>query len=449
MGLYSRWKQRKLQYEFLPAAEEIVESPASPFGYAIIWLVFLLVGIALLWSYFGKLDIVATAVGSVVPDGSVKTVQAASAGIVEDIKIAEGQKVAKGQVIVQLQNGGLRSEAATIEKALAIAKLERDIDATLARGGDPGELIANADIADDVRQHLHSLAISKTATKQAQQQALASNVAGAQQQANASRQALQNSQGSLQKLRDREKELTQSLEGANPLVEANIRNEVRSVQAQQSTLESSIASQSQQIAQMDLSVNQANDRVQAFQAEQDASAYGGVVTSDKKVAELEGALIKARQAIDQLTITSPVDGRVLSLTTKTVGGVVGTSQQIAEIVPGEAQLVVDAVVQNRDIGFIRVGQPVVVKVDTYSFQRYGYLNGTVKDISPDAVRDEKQGLVYKAKIAIKDDATSKNRRIMMTPGMSVTAEVTTGKRRIIEFFLDPLMTHIDTSLEVR
>jgi HlyD family type I secretion membrane fusion protein len=140
---------------------------------------------------------------------------------------------------------------------------------------------------------------------------------------------------------------------------------------------------------------------------------------------------------------------VLALATKTVGGVVSAGQTVAEIVPSQAELAVEATLANKDIGFVRTGQPVVVKLDAYSFQRYGYLKGVVTEISPDAILDEQRGLVYKMKVTIKDHSTSKGMDIAVEPGMSVAAEITTGKRRIIEFFLDPLMTRTDTSLEVR
>lgn len=144
-----------------------------------------------------------------------------------------------------------------------------------------------------------------------------------------------------------------------------------------------------------------------------------------------------------------MDGTILSLATKTVGGVVNAAEPIIEIVPDGTKLVIDANVQNKDIGFIEVGQPVVIKVDAYSFQRYGSLNGKVKSISPDAINDEKQGLIYKMKVEIEGNRTSKDNTLKVEPGLSVTTEITTGKRRIIEFFLDPLMTHTDASLEVR
>ena len=128
---------------------------------------------------------------------------------------------------------------------------------------------------------------------------------------------------------------------------------------------------------------------------------------------------------------------------------VNVAERIAQIVPDNDLLYVDVTLDNQDVGFVRVGQRVVVKVATYPFQRYGYLEGTVENISPDAVQDEKKGLVYKAKVKLSGANSSKKNRLKLLPGMSVSAEITTGKRRIIEFFLDPLMTHVDDSLKVR
>ena len=153
--------------------------------------------------------------------------------------------------------------------------------------------------------------------------------------------------------------------------------------------------------------------------------------------------------MEQTTIIAPVDGTILALNTRTIGGVVNVAERIAQIVPDNDLLYVDVTLDNQDVGFVGVGQRVVVKVATYPFQRYGYLGGTVENISPDAIQDEKKGLVYKAKVKLSGANSSKKNRLKLLPGMSVSAEITTGKRRIIEFFLDPLMTHVDDSLKVR
>lgn len=443
------WRKDRLRYEFLPAAEEIVETPPSPFGRIVLWLITALLIVAIAWSYFGKLDIVAPATGRVVPEGSIKTIQPAAPGVVTEIKVSEGQRVKKGQLLIQLDNSIAKSDVKTAEQALTVAKLERDILAKTIAGEDVAEIVNAADIPDNVKKHLIALAESKVSSSEVQQQLLSSGISSAQQQVESQRQNKRTTEENIRKLRVREQELKKELESSNPFNEASIRSELRSVQQQIASLEASLATHDQQIAQAQTGVNEASNRLNAYNAENKATTYSDIVDGDKSITELENTLAKAKQTVEQLSIKAPVDGTILSLATKTVGGVVNAAQPVVEIVPEGTPLVVDATVQNKDIGFIRVGQPVVIKVDTYSFQRYGYLKGTVKSISPDAINDEKQGLVYRMKVVIDSDKTSKDNIINVEPGMSVTAEITTGDRRIIEFFLDPLMTHTDTSLEVR
>ena len=442
-------KSDRLRYEFLPAAEEIIETPPSPFGRIVLWLIVALLIVALGWSYFGKLDIIASATGKITPEGSIKTIQPASSGVVTDIKVTEGQKVKKGQLLIQLDSSVAKSEAKTAEQALTVAKLERDILAKTITGEDVAVAVNAADIPNEVKEHLIALAESKVSSSEVQRQLLSSGVSSAQQQVESQKRSKQTIQDNLQKLRAREQELNHELENANALTESSIRSDLRSVQQQIASLEASLAAQDQQISQAQLGVNEASEKLNAYNADNKSSIYSDIVDQDKHITDLENALTKAKQIVDQLSIKAPVDGIVLSLAAKTIGGVVNGAQPIIEIVPENTPLVVEANVQNKDIGFIQVGQPVIVKVDTYSFHRYGYLKGTVESISPDAISDEKQGLIYKMKVSVDTAKTSKDNVIKVEPGMSVTAEITTGKRRIIEFFLDPLMTYTDTSLEVR
>ena len=445
MKLLSRLKSDRLQYEFLPAAEEIIETPPSPFGRIVIWLIAALLVIAFAWSYFGQLDIIASSTGKITPEGSIKTVQPASAGVVTDIKVSEGQKVKKGQLLIQLDNSIAKSEVKTAEQALTVARLERDILAKTIAGEDISTTVNATDIPDDVKQHLIALTESKVSASDVQRLMLSSSVDDAQRQLEYQNQSKQTVLDKLQKLRAREQELKNSATPTDP----SVQSELSSVQQQISSLNSSLTAQDQQISQAQAGIKEANGKLDAYNADNKSSTYSDIVDKDKHISELENALTKTKQIVEQLSIKAPVDGTVLSLATKTIGGVVNGAQPIVEIVPENAPLIVEANVQNKDIGFIQVGQIVIVKVDTYSFHRYGYLKGTVKSISPDAISDEKQGLIYKMKVAVDTTKTSKDTSIRVEPGMSITAEVTTGKRRIIEFFLDPLIKHTDTSLEVR
>jgi HlyD family type I secretion membrane fusion protein len=449
MKLLPNFRSDRLQYEFLPAAEEIIETPPPPFGRIVIWIITALLIIAFAWSYFGQIDIIAGATGKIAPEGSIKTIQPANAGVVTDIKVSEGQKVKKGQLLIQLDDSIAKSEVKTAQQSLTVAKLQNDILARTITGEDVAATVNAADISDELKQHLIDLAESKVSASEVQRQLLSSGVASAQQQLEAQKQAKQTIQDNLQKSRTREQELKYELESANALTTSGIQSNLSSAQQQITSLEASLAGQDQQISQAQIGISEANEKLNSYNAENKSSVYSDIIDQDKRIADIENALAKAKQNVEQLSIKAPVDGIVLSLATKTVGGVVSGAQPIVEIVPDGTPLIVEANVQNKDIGFIHVGQHAVVKVDTYSFHRYGYLEGKVKSISPDAISDEKQGLIYKMKVEVDTTKTSKDNTLKVEPGMSVTAEITTGKRRIIEFFLDPLMTYTDTSLEVR
>jgi HlyD family type I secretion membrane fusion protein len=179
-------------------------------------------------------------------------------------------------------------------------------------------------------------------------------------------------------------------------------------------------------------------------------ALGTVVDQDKNIAQIESELEKARKNIKEQSVYAPVNGRVMSLAVNALGNVVGGGQQVAIIVPTDTSLVIESSLQNQDIGFVHVGQRVVIKIDSFSFQRYGVLEGEVESISPDAIQDESTGaLTYKVRVKIKSNESSKERAIPLQSGMSVTSEIKTGDRRIISFFLDPLFGGLDESFKVR
>ena len=149
--------------------------------------------------------------------------------------------------------------------------------------------------------------------------------------------------------------------------------------------------------------------------------------------------MKAETRQHQQTLTAPVDGVVQQLAVHTIGGVVTPAQALMVITPSDYQAEIEAQLDNRDVGFVRVGQHVEVKVDTFPFTRYGTIPGTVSFVSSDAVQDEKRGLVFQARVKLdKPVIRVDEREVSLTPGMAVTAEIATARRRIIEFFLDPI-----------
>lgn len=442
-------KRDRLQYEFLPAAEEIVETPAAPLGALVVWLVALLLVVALAWSYFGRIDIVAVANGKISTEGSTKVIQPAVSGVVTSINVHEGQRVKKGETLLALDKTTAEKDVATVNQSLNTARVERDILRRLAVGSNTDDIINNADLPDETKAMLRQFASSQTALSAARQQAVNSTISNYQQQLQFNQQAKHQLETNAQNLKNRKAEIEKQLPNVNPVDKLRLQNELSNIDQRITSADSAVLGQNQQLLQSQSALTQAQNQSQTQTAETNSAFNNQIITTEKRIIELENNLVKARQVLAQTTITAPVDGTVLSLTVKTIGGVVNAGQQLAQIVPEKVPLYVDAALDNQDIGFVKPGQRVVVKVATYPFQRYGYLEGVVENISPDAIQDDKKGLIYKAKIKLNDDKSSKQNQLKLLPGMSVSAEITTDQRRIIEFFLDPLMTKADESLKVR
>jgi hemolysin D len=206
-------------------------------------------------------------------------------------------------------------------------------------------------------------------------------------------------------------------------------------------------------------------------AEFQRTLYGELVEAQRKASGLREDVIKATQRTELQLLTSPVDGVVQQLAVHTVGGVVTPAQSLLVIVPADSNLEIEAMVSNRDIGFIHVGQEAEIKIDTFNFTRYGLLHGRVVSLSQDAiVRDKPQDktgdkspdagnnssepkgqeLVYAARISLDRTQMQVDENIVnLSPGMAVTVEIKTGSRSVISYLLSPLLRYKQESLRER
>lgn len=161
-------------------------------------------------------------------------------------------------------------------------------------------------------------------------------------------------------------------------------------------------------------------------------------------------LVKARQRDKLRRMTAPVSGTVQQLAVHTVGGVVTPAQPLMVIVPDDHPLEIEAFLENKDIGFVSSGQSATVKVEAFPYTKYGTLQGEVVNVSGDAINDEKRGLIYSTRVTLaQTDIAVENKRVKLSPGMAVSVEVKTGKRRVMEYFLSPLMEYQSESFKER
>jgi len=467
----SRWSRRDTARQFLPAALEILETPASPVGRAIGGLIILFFTIAIIWATFGHVDIIATAQGKIVPTSRTKTIQPLEPGIVAAIYIQDGDKVTAGQVLIELDRTVTLAERKHVASDLISSQLDVARLTALRNSFDSGAIPrdiavpSGASEADVVRT-------KSSMRSQAGEQV--AKLASIVRQIEQKRAEADSVTATIAKIDASMPLVEQTASIRKKAMEIQYGNQIAYLDAQTRLVEQ----QNERLVQQRKLVEIAAAR-QALeeQIEQTKAGYEHQVLNDlsdaeKKVAELSQDLIKAEQKTEEQVLRSPIDGTVQQLAVHTVGGVVTPAQQLMVIVPADSRLEVEAMISNRDIGFVSVGQQAEVKIDTFNFTRYGLLQGKVVSVSQDAiVRDEPnkkpadkklggalsdtsepegQELLYSTRVSL--DATQmqiEDKMVNLAPGMATTVEIKTGKRRLIEYLMSPLLRYRQESLRER
>ncbi|WP_139842975.1 HlyD family type I secretion periplasmic adaptor subunit, partial [Janthinobacterium sp. GW460P] len=198
---------------------------------------------------------------------------------------------------------------------------------------------------------------------------------------------------------------------------------------------------------------------QLASARSERAALVAQTKKDAYDALTEGARVAAASGQDArragargslLRLTAPVDGTVQQLKLHTVGGVVPAAQALMQIVPRQGKLEIDAMLENRDVGFVQAGQAVAVKIDAFDYTKYGTVPAVVSSVSRDAIEDEKKGLVYAVKITLRQPSMLiDGKTVPLSAGMAVRAEIRTGTRRVVEYVLSPLVQHQKEALHER
>lgn len=450
---------------FLPAALEIVETPASPTFRITAALISAFLLAAVLWSYFGRVDIIATAPGKVIARDRTKIIQPADSGVVRAIAVADGQHVKKGQVLIRLDPTMAEADEARYGGVLVQAELDRarlKAEVTPMAGDPfagvsaPADLLAaaRARLQADLREQAAKIADidEEIAGKSAEEAAIEAEIA--------------------------------KIDAAMPMVSArvNIRagalksgygNELDYFQQRQELVEMQherIVDQKKHEEAVAALAALATQRAKTI-AEFRSAAFADLAKTDREIAETVGELAKAARQVQLQTLRAPIDGIVQDLAVHTLGGAVTPAQQVLRIVPLSGGIEVEAVIANRDVGFVGVGQKAEIKIATFPFTHYGLIHGHVREIAHDSVEEpadnqHRQGtesasetprgiarshqLVYTARIALGRTALDINgKEVALEPGMAVTAEIKTGRRRVLDYLLSPFHRYAHDALRER
>jgi hemolysin D len=165
---------------------------------------------------------------------------------------------------------------------------------------------------------------------------------------------------------------------------------------------------------------------------------------------LELALRKTTERENNRYLLSPVDGIVHQLKLHTIGAVVAPADTLLNIIPQNSGILVEAMLDNKDVGFVKVGDEVAIKIDSFSYTKYGYIKGKISNIGADAVADEKKGFLYPVKISLAESTVLvKDTMVPLVAGMTVSADIKTGSRRVIDYFITNFLEYQDETFRER
>jgi hemolysin D len=461
-------RRRHDELAFLPAALEIVETPPSPLGRATAFSIVAVFAVAVAWACLGTVDIVAIAPGKLIPSGRTKTIQPFETGVVRSIKVHDGQAVKSGDVLIELDTTITAAELSRLKGDLLSAQLDvARTKAALARNEDPINAFKPPADATPTQIEMHRrFLVSQVAEQNAKLAAIDQQV----KQKEAERSTFE---ASVEKVKATLAPLQQRVEIRQQLLQKELGSKLTYLTEYQEYV-----AQQQEISVMQRRSSEADAAISVLMetrtralAEYERGLFESLAKAEEKVAGLTQDAIKAEQRTSLQRLTAPIDGMVQQLAIHTIGGVVTPAQMLMFIVPTESRLEIEAMVSNRDIGFVEPGQDAAIKIDTFNFTRYGLLQGKVLSISQDAITRNKpmdrgnealagaeatssepkgQELVYAARISIdRSQMEIENKRVNLSPGMAVTVEIKTGSRRIISYLLSPLARYKQESLRER
>ena len=433
--------------EFLPASLSLQETPVSPAPRVAMWLLIAFAVIAVLWSIFGRIDVVATAQGKIVPNDRVKTIQPVDTAAVTAIYVTDGKQVNVGEVLMELDATAANADTLRLQNELVVAILQGAKAEAILKAMDGGEAVLK-DLPDiDPKQVAD--AKRQLAGEWAEYRAKLDRV-----EADISRR-----EGELRSMQEVVKKLEQTVPIDRYRAEVFEKLKVKDVVSEQQYLdkkktwldqEGELAAQRQKQTESEGALREVNQQKAVLIAETRRTNLDTRQDADQKVTSNSQELAKAKQRGKLMKLVAPVGGTVQQLAMHTVGGVVTPAQQLMIIVPKDDAIEVEALVENKDIGFVEVGQEAEIKIETFQYTKYGTIRGRVMQVSNDAIQDDQKGLVYSSRVRLdKSNVLVEDKLVNLGPGMAVTVEIKTGKRRVIEFFLTPLMQHANESLRER
>ncbi|WP_223281601.1 HlyD family type I secretion periplasmic adaptor subunit [Xenorhabdus griffiniae] len=424
---------------------EIVERPPAPWARLTAGALTLLLLIALIWSIVGRLDIHANAMGKLLVSSNSKIIQPLETGEIAEILVRDGQRVKAGDVLIKLNTLGVEAELKELQEQLNFKQLEQArLQALLTDAPIENFVVPQSTPpaqAMQAREHLASIWKEVVANL---------NSLDGEMKVNQANQYAR--RADISALADLAANIKVRLEAHRILAAKNLLSKVELLGQEKERLEveRSLSQQHAELTVLEEQYQGLQESRERYLAKINREYYDQLNEAQTAIAVMAQQLIKTREKLRSYTLRASVDGVVQQLAIHTLGGVVQSAQQLMVIVPDDTLFEAEVMVLNKDVGFVHAGQSVEIKVDAFPYTRYGTVRGKVAHISKDAVKDEQLGLVFPARVRMERTSIAVDEsEVPLQAGMSVTAEIRTGDRRVIDYLISPLQQYQSEALKER
>ncbi|MBA6252332.1 HlyD family type I secretion periplasmic adaptor subunit [Colwellia sp. BRX8-7] len=428
-----------------------------------IWAMAGLLFCFLIWSYFSELQQVTSGMGKVIPSTQVQIIQSLDGGVLQKLFVQEGMQVIKGQPIASIDDTRFRSDFAEQKQEVSslranVIRLRAELSSILIGVSESWQRQIEINIKvpvypDDLQQNAKFMVERQQEEYSGRIDNLINQLAIQAQQIQQREQEVAELVSKINTLKISYEIASKELDLTRPLAEKNIVSKIELYK-----LERSVNELKGELSAVRLLAPKLKSAIQEsiLNRRETALAYRTEARSElneleNKLSRINESQVGAQDKVTKALILSPVIGTIKTIHINTLGGVVKPGETIAEIVPTEDKLMVEAKIKPRDIAFIYPGLPAVVKITAYDFTRYGGLTGKVEHISADTTQDEEGNSFYL--IRVRTDASSiknKNGKEMpIIPGMLTDVDVITGKRTILEYILNPILRANEAALRER
>jgi HlyD family secretion protein len=431
--------------DFAPGLLAIQESPPARLPRAVLYTVSILFTILLTWAIFGKLDIIASAEGHLIPETYIKIVQPADAGIVQEILVKEGEQVKQGQVLMRMDTQLANADSKTIGNDLALRTLQlRRIDAELAGQALTKKRNESNELYNQIASQYHDHRSAYTDALQQAQQALQK-----------SQREYESAKEVLSKLQQITPILKQQADSYADMGKDGYAPQMQVLDKQRDYLEKSqdLRAQQSTVASLESAINQAKTQTNQITSKYRSDLQNERVEAGGQQRKLEQDWLKQEHKTGLLELKAPQAGIVKDVAVRTVGTVVSPGTVLLSIVPESEPLVAEIMIKNDDVGFVYPQQKVKVKLAAYPFAKYGMMEGEISRIQADSTdgqaqskdstnnNDKPQSLpsVYKAIVTLSSQVLeSRDKQLKLMPGMQVVAEINQGDRTVMQYLLSPV-----------